>query len=92
MYNLRAAGYPIEQVEQPDPDPLGTSRYSCVYWIDHLYACPQDYDHILLDDGKAHRFLQKHLLHWLEAMSLLKKIPDAIAAIRKLQSMLTVSS
>jgi hypothetical protein len=59
--------------------------YACEYWIDHLCACAQDYDDILLDNGKVHRFLLKHLLHWLEAMSLVKKIPNALAAIRKLQ-------
>ena len=38
IYSLRALGYPIENAEQPDPDPLATSRYSCIYWIDHLCA------------------------------------------------------
>jgi hypothetical protein len=31
IYSLRALGYPIEQVELPDPDPLASSRYSCIY-------------------------------------------------------------
>ncbi|KAH7033954.1 beta transducin-like protein HET-E2C [Macrophomina phaseolina] len=35
MYDLGALGHPAEEVEQPDPDPLATSRYSCVYW--YLY-------------------------------------------------------
>ena len=38
MYNLSVPGHPIEDVEIPDPDPLVTVHYSCVYWIDHLYA------------------------------------------------------
>ncbi|KAF2469181.1 uncharacterized protein BDR25DRAFT_229776, partial [Lindgomyces ingoldianus] len=29
-------GYPTEQSKQPDPDPLAASRYSCIYWVDHL--------------------------------------------------------
>jgi hypothetical protein len=38
-------------------------KYACKYWISHL----------ILDDqsrmiGQAHSFLQRHLLHWLEAM------------------------
>jgi hypothetical protein len=23
-------------VNVPDPDPLGSIRYSCVFWVDHL--------------------------------------------------------
>ena len=65
--------------------------YACEYWVDHLEACAQDYDGILSDGGKVHVFLQKHLLHWLEAMSLLLKIPEAVAAMQKLQSLLRVS-
>jgi hypothetical protein len=65
--------------------------YACEYWVDHLYTCPQEPSSILLDNGKVHCFLQEHLLHWFEAMSLLQKMPEAIAAIQKLQSMLNVS-
>jgi hypothetical protein len=36
IYSLRALGYPINKVEQPDPDPLAKSQYACVFWIDHL--------------------------------------------------------
>jgi hypothetical protein len=36
IYNLRAPGYAIEWVKQPDPDPLAASRYSCIYWVNHL--------------------------------------------------------
>jgi hypothetical protein len=31
IYGLHALGYPAKQVKQPDPDPLATSRYSCIY-------------------------------------------------------------
>ncbi|EXL39254.1 hypothetical protein FOCG_18133 [Fusarium oxysporum f. sp. radicis-lycopersici 26381] len=36
IYELRSPGYPIEQVTLPEPDPLCSVRYSCVYWPDHL--------------------------------------------------------
>ncbi|KAF2647278.1 hypothetical protein K491DRAFT_614839, partial [Lophiostoma macrostomum CBS 122681] len=62
--------------------------YACEYWIEHLSACAQSSYNVLSDDSKAHRFLQKHLLHWIEAMSLLNKVPDAIAQIQKLKSVL----
>jgi archaellum biogenesis ATPase FlaH len=31
IYSLHALGYPIERAKPPDPDPLATSRYSCIY-------------------------------------------------------------
>lgn len=31
IYCLRAPGYPISQLQQPNPDPLIAVRYSCVY-------------------------------------------------------------
>jgi hypothetical protein len=93
MCNLRKPGARIQEAtDQIKASILPRTTYACEYWIDHLCACTHDYDDTLLDNGKAHCFLQKHLLHWLEAMSLLRKIPHAIAAIQKLQSVLTVRS
>ncbi|KAF3031302.1 hypothetical protein E8E12_000029, partial [Didymella heteroderae] len=37
MYSLGVLGTAIKDVQPPDSDPLAASRYSCVYWIDHLY-------------------------------------------------------
>ncbi|KAK3947157.1 hypothetical protein QBC32DRAFT_97895 [Pseudoneurospora amorphoporcata] len=36
MYGLSVPGFPSGKVQVPDPDPLATVRYSCVYWVDHL--------------------------------------------------------
>ncbi|KAF2726404.1 hypothetical protein EJ04DRAFT_539406 [Polyplosphaeria fusca] len=38
IYGLGVLGYPIEQVQQPESDPLAVLRYSCIYWIDHLWC------------------------------------------------------
>ncbi|KAF2204700.1 hypothetical protein GQ43DRAFT_128485 [Delitschia confertaspora ATCC 74209] len=38
MYTPFEVGYPAEKVEQPELDPLAASRYSCIYWVDHLYV------------------------------------------------------
>jgi hypothetical protein len=37
-------------------------------------------------------FLNRHLLHWLEAMSILRKSRDAIGLLDKLLIWMTVSS
>jgi hypothetical protein len=65
--------------------------YACEYWIEHLCACPQDFNKTLSDDGKVYRFLQDHLLHWLEAMGVLQKIPEASTALQNLLSVTSVS-
>ncbi|KAF2788430.1 NACHT-domain-containing protein [Melanomma pulvis-pyrius CBS 109.77] len=56
MYSLGALGYPIEQVQPPKSDPLAASRYSCIYWIDHLCdwnPSPSAEDKVDLQHGGA---------------------------------------
>jgi hypothetical protein len=36
VYSLRAPGISIDQVKQPDPDPLAAIWYSCFYWVNYL--------------------------------------------------------
>jgi len=43
------------------------------------------------DDDEVHVFLQKHFLHWLEALSLMNRIAEVIGYIRVLQSLASVS-
>ena len=85
MYNLQDPGSMVKEV--PDPDPLGSIRYSCVFWVDHLCkADDQSLDHRkeLSDDGAIFAFLKEHFLHWLESLSLMNKLPDGIPVIGKL--------
>jgi hypothetical protein len=44
-------------------------RYACCYWITHLEHGKQK----IVNGGPTQLFLQKHLLHWLEAMSLMRE-------------------
>ena len=98
IYSLRALGYPIENVEQPDPDPLATSRYSCIYWIDHLcewnsnsYADHSiDLQDDLRDGGVIDDFMRSKYLYWLEALSLCRGMSDGIISIAKLEALLQV--
>jgi hypothetical protein len=89
IYGLHAPGFPIDKVTQPDPDPLNTVGYSCVYWVDHLYASQNKI--CLGDNGIVYVFLKEHFLHWIEALSLLKSVINGILAIHKLENFLTVS-
>ncbi|KAJ6153876.1 hypothetical protein N7485_012245 [Penicillium canescens] len=56
-------------------------QYSCRYWINHLEQCD---GHI--SELEISTFLKKHLLHWLEAMSLMGIISEAVGIMDRLQS------
>jgi hypothetical protein len=68
------------QVEQCLPVDL---QYACRYWAQHL----QRSEARLCDNNHVHKFLQKHFLHWLEALSLIGKMPDSVGIATALQFM-----
>lgn len=88
IYGLKAFGSTVEEVKQPDPDPLARSRYSCIYWVDHL--CESNpYSSIrhggyLQDSGDIDLFLQEKYLYWIEALSLCRRISKGVVSIKKL--------
>lgn len=92
VYSLSSPGLSIDQVEQPDPDPLAVARYSCVYWGDHLIDCDREK---IINDFKVldlvYDFLTTNYLFWLEALSLMKSLPNGIVIIIKLENWLQVS-
>lgn len=90
IYSLRTPGFSIDQVSPPDPDPLSSIRYSCVYWVDHLSdsesetkICGND----LQDSGIVHDFFKKKYLYWLESLSLLRSMSEGVMALHKLESL-----
>ncbi|KAN0085478.1 WD40-repeat-containing domain protein [Elaphomyces granulatus] len=97
IYNLQDPGGMVKDV--PDPDPLASIRYSCVFWVDHLCKADDkslDRKKKLSDDGTIFAFLKEHFLHWLESLSLIYKLSDGVLSIKKLlhkvQSKFTPSS
>ncbi|KKO96425.1 hypothetical protein THAR02_11474 [Trichoderma harzianum] len=90
IYCLRAPGYPISQLQQPNPDPLIAVRYSCIYWIDHLcdYTISDNMKGALQEGGLIDVFMHHHFLHWLEALSLLQGMSEGILAIARLTDLL----
>jgi hypothetical protein len=92
MYGLYHPGTSISDIRQPELDPLASVRYSCVYWVDHLRDAVS-HDELrsigdLQDDGSVYRFLSKKYLYWLEALSLIRGIPQGVLAIMKLDMLL----
>ncbi|KAH7348074.1 vegetative incompatibility protein HET-E-1 [Pyrenochaeta sp. MPI-SDFR-AT-0127] len=63
-------------------------QYACRYWVDHL-----EHSQRKIEDGdETHLFLQKHLLHWLEAMSLIKEASQCVHLVAKLRATVAPSS
>jgi hypothetical protein len=63
-------------------------QYSCRYWIHHLeqsQALPSEMEDILL-------FLQRHFLHWVEAMSLLGLLSEGLGMLGVLSTFLPASN
>jgi hypothetical protein len=94
MYNLDY-GFKPENISPPDPDPLASIRYSCVFWVDHLYAVNLvilKHKEALMDDGAVLKFLREKLLNWLESLSLLGNLAEGVESVRKLLHIAQVSS
>lgn len=82
-----------EDVEPPSEDCLASIRYSCVYWVDHLCAIGSQSlrsGHLFSENGELLTFLQKHLLHWLESLSLINNFQAGMQSVRKLLSVVQV--
>ncbi|KAF3228321.1 hypothetical protein TWF106_007353 [Orbilia oligospora] len=87
IYGLETLDFDIlkNKTERPNPDPLASLRYACAHWIDHVCGTEGDWhENLLSNNGCVHGFLRKHLLHWLEALSLLKAVTSGVQAIAKL--------
>lgn len=62
-------------------------QYSCRYWTQHLV---QSQDPVTQFDDVFY-FLQKHILHWMEAMCILGIISEILEAFSRLQAVIQVS-
>ena len=63
-------------------------QYACCYWVHHLKESGVP----LEENGQVHIFLKKHLLHWLEALSLVRKTTEGVLAITFLEGLITVGN
>ncbi|KAG6989789.1 hypothetical protein G7Y79_00064g094120 [Physcia stellaris] len=89
--NLRTPGYRLCDIER---DSIGVrlplyAQYACVYWVDHLHQAGtiSQETFVLGEHCLVLEFFRVHFLHWLEALTLLRKLSEAILAIRSLGSM-----
>ncbi|RDW59908.1 hypothetical protein BP6252_12995 [Coleophoma cylindrospora] len=93
IYNLGMPGITVKEARacRPNPDPLIPIQYACSYWVDHIANCNIDDSTnggYLSNWGLVHEFLRKHLLHWVEALSLVGKSNRGIPALQGLARMI----
>ncbi|OQV03579.1 WD domain-containing protein [Cladophialophora immunda] len=91
VYDLGRPGYPIEHVQRRNPDPLAACRYSCLYWVDHLWELESpertDGNVDLQDGGSVDFFVKEKYLYWLEALSLCKSMSKGVLSMVKLEAL-----
>ncbi|SCV57406.1 uncharacterized protein FFB14_15140 [Fusarium fujikuroi] len=59
-------------------------EYACIYWAYHLEASGRPND-------KVYGFLLDHFLHWLEALSILKRLPHGLKVLQNLTDLVKSS-
>jgi hypothetical protein len=63
------------------------ARYACLFWVQHV----QKSNTQLKDNDNVHQFLSEHILHWLEALGWMRRVPEGIRAVLSLESSARVS-
>lgn len=63
-------------------------QYACLYWVYHFKGSQRR----VQDGDEIHQFLERHLLHWIETLSLIRRVSESIGMIGELQSMTDVSN
>ncbi|KAI9713152.1 MAG: hypothetical protein M1820_001137 [Bogoriella megaspora] len=59
------------------------AQYACLYWVEHVRNSGME----ICDNDQMHEFLKMHLLHWLEALGWMRKVPDGVIMITLLESL-----
>ncbi len=88
LYNLRGPGIRISYVDSATIKRclLYLLRYACQYWVHYV----QKAEDMLINWDDILAFLHEHLFHWLEELSFLKQVLEAVCMLRCFE-LLTVS-
>ncbi|KAF5621058.1 heterokaryon incompatibility protein het-E-1 [Fusarium tjaetaba] len=88
IYGLVYPGVSLKEALRncPDPDPLETIKYSCVFWADHMQEAyklsiqsEENSDIRWIDT--VHGFINEKFLFWLEALALCRNLSAALKAL-----------
>ena len=55
--------------------------YGCIFWIDHICAIQNNITSIM---KRLRNFLSRHLLHWFEAMGILRRSRHSVSCLDRL--------
>ncbi|KAK3936626.1 hypothetical protein QBC46DRAFT_357311 [Diplogelasinospora grovesii] len=93
--DICSIGHPGIEIQSIDQHTINSClpldiQYACSYWVGHFEKLDgsQRKRMGMLDKGEIHMFLEKHFLHWLEALCLTRRIRDGVSAINKLINLL----
>ena len=79
----RRDGTSQQQVAMCIPEDIA---YACCHWVWHLTESEEE----IHNEGHVHQFLEAHFLHWLEALSWLGRLSQAVLYISDLRSAVQV--
>ncbi|KAJ5392566.1 NACHT-domain-containing protein [Penicillium cosmopolitanum] len=89
IYDLKDPAFDILDLEAYNPDPLAPVKYACIHWIDHLLGWKLEKSALgQTDHNLIEMFFKKDLLHWLEALSLIRSLPGGIDSMVRLQDLI----
>ncbi|KAK5997713.1 Vegetative incompatibility protein HET-E-1 [Cladobotryum mycophilum] len=92
IYSLASSSIEKDEIIPPFPDPLICIRYQCIHWANHLSEANEEERKIdLQDDGCIYTFLKSVYLYWLEAVSLLRSVDQAVTALHTIHAIITVT-
>lgn len=93
-YKVQHLGALATEITTPNPDPLVSLRYSCIYWVAHLNkAEPASHDgNEMADGGMIDSFIRRKYLFWLESLSLVSAVEEGVKAISTLRVLIVSHS
>ena len=89
IFELNGIASDTKDLQSPDTNPLTPIAYCCLYWAKHLERSASIANEIS-ERSPLSAFFYKHYLFWLEAVSLLQDIPQAISSMHVLYNITTV--
>ncbi|KAH8429200.1 uncharacterized protein LDX57_006869 [Aspergillus melleus] len=86
MCNLANDGYLRSEIHGIGQALSPELRYACRYWAKHLVDGKS-----VIDQDRIYTFFAEHLLHWLEAMSILGLVPEVSRQLTSIEKLFAVS-
>ena len=60
-------------------------EYACHFWVNHLVKTPSNGPHVERVQNTINKFFRRHLLHWIEVLSLTGNLDTGVSALHNIQ-------